>query len=136
MTRRSSSSAFERIQGPGAELFGESAAGVDGLVASYRDLARRFEGSPDLQILNFELALLAIRNPRVHDHLESGMRESIAAVAERLPEASGSTDADRMAAAALIVGLGNGVALVRMFAPDLVPLESVDGALRRLAATS
>ena len=125
--------AFERIQGWSDRLFEEMPGDLDGVVSTYREAAERFESSPDLQILNFELALLAARNQRVRDHLEDGLRETIAAVAERLPDAGGRTAKERMATAALLVGLGNGLALVRMLAPDVVPLENIDGALRRLA---
>ena len=125
--------AFDRVQGLSETMFEESPPDIDALVAAYRRAARRFEGSNDLQVLNFELALLGARDPRFHDHLERGMRESIAAVAECLPATPGRSQADRIATAALMVGLGNGLALVRMLAPDLVPLELVEKGLRRIA---
>ena len=126
--------AFDRIQGLNETMFEESPPDIDALVETYRRAALRFEGSNDLQVLNFELALLGARDPRIHDHLERGMRESIAAVADCLPVTPGRTAADRTAAAALMVGLGNGLALVRMLAPDLVPLELVENGLRQIAA--
>jgi AcrR family transcriptional regulator len=126
--------AFDRIQGLNETMFEESPRDVDAIIDSYHRSAVRFEKSNDLQVLNFELALLGARDPGVHDHLERGMRETIAAVADCLPSKRGRTDADRVAAAALMVGLGNGLALVRMLAPDLVPLELVESSLRRIAA--
>lgn len=122
--------AFDRVQGLGSELFPNLPHDLEGVLDTYRESAVRLEGSADLQVLTFELALLAMRNPRVRAHLEQGLRESVAEVAARLPGSDGETQT----AAALMLALGNGVALIRMFAPDLLPLDLVEASLRRLGS--
>jgi AcrR family transcriptional regulator len=124
--------AFERVQGLSNGLFDEVPGDLDGMLSAYRQAAERFENSTELQVLNFELALLGARTPRVKEFLVQGLRDTVAAVAERLPAAAGRSDADRTTAAALMVALGNGLGLIRMFAPDLVPDDLVEASLRRL----
>jgi AcrR family transcriptional regulator len=139
--------AFDRIQGLNASLFEEAPHGLEDLIAGYREAAERFEDSKDLQVLNFELALLGARDPRIRGYLEQGLRETVASVAELLAvDEAGAGEGEPHAAAeaierrawertaAVIVGLGNGLALARMFAPDLIPLDLVETLLRRVAS--
>lgn len=118
--------------------------GLDQVVAGYRQAAAHFEESSELQVLTFELALLAIRNSRVRAQVEEGMRESVAAMARALrggkpatePGTADEIPAESMADAALIIAFGNGLALLRMFAPELASPELVEEAMRRLATAS
>lgn len=121
--------AFDQVQQLGAEL-AEAGPGVDGLIESFRFAAARFENSRQLQVLNLELALLGARNARVRHYLRAGLGESVETVAKELP---GEDDAERRELAALLIALSNGIALVRMLAPDQVSIEAAERALRRLA---
>lgn len=130
----------ERVQGLNETSIDTMPVGFDEIVADYRQAAARFEASSELQVLTFELALLAIRNARVRAHVEGGMRESVAAMARALagddptpePGHAEHIPPDRMATAALVVAFGNGLALLRMFAPELASPELVEKAVRRL----
>jgi AcrR family transcriptional regulator len=128
--------AFGRLQARSIGMFEEIPSDIEGLISAYRQAAEGFEGSSDLQVLTFELALLGARNPSVRRHLEEGFRDTVAAYAARLPAAAGEREVDRTNRAALVVALGNGLELIRMFAPDLVPLDLLESALRQMAGAA
>ena len=116
--------AFEYVQGPGA-----SPVGFEDSIATFRSGVRQFENSRQLQVLNLELALLGVRDARVRRWLRDASGQSIAEVARDLP----GDEAGRLELAALLVALGNGVALLRMLSPEAISIEAAERGLRRLA---
>ena len=120
--------AFDQVQGIGSEL-AHPGGGIEDLVSGFRSGAARFEASRQLQVLNMELALLGARDARTRRYLRQGVEESIESVAEGLP---GSPEEARELAA-LLIALANGIALMRMIAPDAVGIEAAERGLRRLA---
>ena len=119
--------AFEQMQRPGGEL--PTASGIDDLVAIFRAEASQFDNSRQLQVLNLEGALLGARDARVRAWLREGAQMTIDALAK---EFGGDEDESRERAA-LLVALANGVALMRVIAPDQLSIDAAERGLRRLA---
>lgn len=103
---------------------------LDDMISGIAESIRRFGEDRELQILNLELALLGTRNDEIREHLRKSERDQIDRLAPLLPDDS---EEDRRQRAILLLGLSNGLALLRMIAGDAVPLEGVDRAMRRLA---
>lgn len=120
--------AFDRVQQLSQNLAADSES-LEALIASAPEGIRRFAESSQLQILNLELALLGTRDAKLRKFLRGGERESIDHLARRLPEHLG----DRQERAALMLGLMNGLALMRMIGGEDVPTDALVPWLRRIA---
>lgn len=120
--------AFDRVQQLSQNLAADSES-LEALIASAPEGIRRFAESSQLQILNLELALLGTRDAKLRKFLRGGERESIDHLARRLPEHLG----DRQERAALMLGLMNGLALMRMIGGEDVPIDALVPWLRRIA---
>lgn len=120
--------AFDRVQQLSQNLAADSES-LEALIASAPEGIRRFAESSQLQILNLELALLGTRDAKLRKFLRGGERESIDHLARHLPEHLG----DRQERAALMLGLMNGLALMRMIGGEDVPIDALVPWLRRIA---
>jgi AcrR family transcriptional regulator len=120
--------AFDRVQQLSQNLAVDE-ENLEQVIASAPDGIRQFAESSELQILNLELALLGTRDPELRTYLRSSERDSIDRLAKRLPEHV----KDRRERAALLLGLMNGLALMRMLGSDDVPVDAVVPWLRQIA---
>ena len=120
--------AFDRVQQLSQNLAIDE-TDLETVLASAPAGIRHFAESSQLQILNLELALLGTRDPKLREYLREGERETLDRVAARLPEHVG----DRRERAALILGLVNGLALMRMIGGDDIPVDALVPWLRRIA---
>ena len=106
----------------------EEEADAEGLIRGYARSAALLESSTELQILNFEMALLGIRDVTVREIVRGATAEQIESAARAL---SGSAE-ERRELATLMLALANGLSLLRMFAPEAVPAEMTERGLGRL----
>lgn len=122
--------AFDRVQGQRQTLAGPEAFDPAVMIAGLAENLARFGEDRDLQVLNLELALLGVRNPRILKLLKQSEVAQIEHVAKLLPQ---EDEAERRRRAALLIAVSNGLALMRMLAGEAIPLEGLEAALRRLA---
>jgi len=120
--------AFDRVQQI-SQNFAIDETDLETVLASAPAGIHHFAESSQLQILNLELALLGTRDPDLRELLRSAERETLERLAGRLPEQV----PDRRERAALILGLVNGLALMRMIGGDDIPIDALVPWLRRLA---
>jgi len=116
----------------------EGARTMGAMVRAFGAILDQFRASPELRILNFELGLLASRDPRIAAELKRGLAETIDAVADTLPSDRELSAKDipfqRRELATVLLALNNGLALMEMFDPDVPGPDLAERTIRRLAA--